>query len=249
MAKVRILIVEDDAEQAALISTQLTQLGYSVTGIGPDLTTALGLYFSQQPDLVVVDIYLDGKPDGITFAKRLQENPQSLRPFIFLTAHADLPTFEAAKMTLPYSYLLKPFNPLELQYAIELALDKSMEALSTPGLRQEGLILKQDVLFIKKGHSLVKVKTEDIDYVEVQGKYSNIQARQEGFLVQQPLKHLLQLLGAQSFVRTHRNFAVNLRSIKQVFLQDDRLVLNSNQEVPVSQSYKKQLGKLLKVLK
>lgn len=249
MAKVKILIIEDDALQAEQIREKLEKLGYEVTGTAYDLTSALGLFFSQQPDLVVVDIYLQGQPNGITFAQRLQENPQSLRPFIFLTAHADLPTFQAAKMTSPYSYLLKPFNPLELQYAIELAIEKSMDAMAPASLRSQGIIKKQDFLFIKKGHSLIKVKAADIDYVEVQGKYSKIQAGKEAFLIQQPLKSLLSTLGTQSFVRTHRNFVVNVSSIKQVILQDDMLVLNSNFEVPISQSYKKQLTQRLKVLK
>lgn len=249
MAKVSILIVEDEAEQAEKLREQLEQLDYKVSGIAHDLTTALGLFYSLQPDLVVVDIYLNGKTEGITFARKLQENPSASRPFIFLTAHADMQTFREAKMTLPFSYLLKPFNPLELQYAIELALEKSQEEEQPVSLRSGGYVAKSDILFVKKGHALVKIHYDDINLVEVQGKYCKLVTTQGDFLVQNTLKNLLDTLGNQSFIKTHRNFLVNIKSIKQVLPQDDMLVLNNGQEVPVSQSYKKQLNQLLRVLK
>ncbi|MEL6537068.1 MAG: LytTR family transcriptional regulator DNA-binding domain-containing protein [Bacteroidota bacterium] len=249
MNTIHILIVEDNLEEAAELQEYLEAQEYTVTAVATNLKDALGYFYAQQPDLVIVDIYLDGSPDGITFAQRLNENEATRRPFIFLTQHASLEVFEQAKLTSPYSYLLKPFNPLELQYAIELAVEKFAGETGQFALGDGGAASLEKSLFLKRRNSLVKVPFGEVDYVEVEGKYSNLITQQGDFLIQWPLKKLIEKFTPHQFIRVHRNYLVNLRAIQQVHLADQHVILSGDRSIPYSQNFKKNLMEKFDVLK
>ena len=123
MSKIRILVVEDESLVARDIQNMLRSLGYEVTGIVASGEQAIQKASASAPDLVLMDIVLKGEIDGITAAETLWEDYGI--PVIFLTAYADDTTFERAKLTKPFGYLLKPFEERELQTTIEMALYKS----------------------------------------------------------------------------------------------------------------------------
>ena len=249
MKKVEILLVEDDAAQAQNLRAQLESSGYEVVNVADNLTDALGFYYSQQPDLVLVDIYLKGQPDGITFAERISANPSTLKPFIFLTQHADQETFASARGTAPYHYLLKPFNPVELQYAIALALEKFAQESAAMPLRRGGAMLLEEHFFIKQGQNLVKLEMKDISYVAVDGKYCKLVSSQGVYLVQRSLKQLLQKLDDQFFLRVHRNYVVNLDEVQKVAFKDDEISLRDGTSLPISQHFKREVMAKLDILK
>ncbi|HAA16448.1 MAG TPA: DNA-binding response regulator [Cytophagales bacterium] len=249
MSKIHILIVEDNPEEAAELREYLEDKDYTVTAVATTLKDALGYFYAQQPDLVIVDIYLGGSPEGITFAQRLNENEATRRPFLFLTQHASLEVFEQAKLTSPYNYLLKPFNPLELQYAIELAIEKFTGETGQFAVGDGAATAMEHNLFLKRRNSLVKVPFGDVDYVEVEGKYSNLITQRGEFLIQWPLKKLIEKFVPHQFVRVHRNYLVNLRAIQQVHLADQHVILSGERSIPFSQNFKKNLLEKFDVLK
>lgn len=118
----RILIVEDDTIIATDLKRTLIKSGYEVTAIVPSGEQALANLAEDPPDLVLMDIKLPGRVDGIDVAAHLHENSQV--PVIYLTAHSNLEFLERSKPTEPYGYLLKPFREKELQANIEMALFK-----------------------------------------------------------------------------------------------------------------------------
>ncbi|MCX6879569.1 MAG: PAS domain S-box protein [Verrucomicrobia bacterium] len=122
MNQSRILIVEDEAIVAADLAVRLTHLGYHVLGAVPNGEQALALAAEILPDLVLMDIHLQGATDGITAAQELRS---ALRlPVVFLTAYGEGITFQRAKEAEPYGYILKPFEDRELRIVIEIALYK-----------------------------------------------------------------------------------------------------------------------------
>ncbi len=249
MAKISILIIEDDVEQLATLDQTLNKFGYAICGKATTLVEALGLYYATQPDIVLSDIYLGVTPDGITFAQRIAENLNTARPIIFLTQHADMETFQQAKLTGPYNYLIKPYNPLELQFAIELALEKFMNA---PGLFSNGNnigALRDKQLYVKKGNSIYKLNSSDIHVVKVDGKYCNISSDQGEFLVQQPLKKMEEQLVPLGFIRVHRNYLVNGNSVSKIHIGDSQVILKGGKTIPFSQSYRDQLTDRMQVIK
>ncbi len=123
MSKIRILVVEDESLVARDIQNMLRSLGYEVTGVVASGEQAIQKAAASVPDLVLMDIVLKGDIDGIAAAEQLWEEYGI--PVIYLTAYADDTTFERAKLTKPFGYLLKPFEERELQTTIEMALYKS----------------------------------------------------------------------------------------------------------------------------
>ena len=122
MIQIRIVIVEDEGIVAFQIETLLQQKGYQVIGTFASGVEALQNIESLSPDLVLMDLKLQGEMDGIETARRISEYLDV--PIVYLTAHSDESTFKRAKETGPYGYILKPFNAQELDIAIQVAIHK-----------------------------------------------------------------------------------------------------------------------------
>lgn len=124
--RARILIVEDEAIVARDIASSLRELSYHVIAIAASGEEAVAKAASGHPDLILMDIRLNGEMDGIEAARLIHK--QQATPVIFLTAHADHATLTRAKATAPYAYLVKPFSSRELEAALETSLFRaSME--------------------------------------------------------------------------------------------------------------------------
>ena len=121
-SKPKIIIVEDEWIIANDIKTCLLRLGYSVSSIVATGEEAIEKSESERPDLIIMDIVLQGSLDGIETAKTIISSFDI--PVVFLTAYADKEILEKAKKTSAYGYLLKPFKDRELEATIELALSK-----------------------------------------------------------------------------------------------------------------------------
>jgi PAS domain S-box-containing protein len=126
MTKAQILIVEDDRIVARDIAQQMTRAGYVVigsTGSGEDALALVDtLPAGRKPDLVLMDIRLEGELDGIDTARRIREARDI--PVVFLTAYADEETTRRATAAEPYGYVLKPFDDTQLRTVVEMALYK-----------------------------------------------------------------------------------------------------------------------------
>ncbi len=120
MNPARIVIVEDDLLIAQSIRHKLEQAGYEVPSILTSGQEAIRSMFALAPDLVLMDIELDGQIDGIQVGQEIGH--QIDVPIIYLTAYATDEIFHRAKLTAPYGYILKPFRDRELLNNIEIAL-------------------------------------------------------------------------------------------------------------------------------
>ena len=120
MNRAKILIVEDDQEVAKSLEMRLKKMGFSVVGREDTAETALKRAEELHPDIVLMDIELAGKMDGIQAADHLRKTYHI--PVIYLTALCDTKTLERVGATAPYGYILKPFKDDELRTAIEIAL-------------------------------------------------------------------------------------------------------------------------------
>lgn len=114
-----ILIVEDDGIIAADIRRTVQKLGYSVPAIAGEGEQAIARVAELKPDLVLMDIMLDGGMDGIQAAEEIRSRFDV--PVVYLTAFADQAMLERAKQTRPFGYVLKPFKEKELHSSIEMA--------------------------------------------------------------------------------------------------------------------------------
>ncbi len=118
-----ILVVDDERVIGMALAASLARLGYSTAGLADSGESALRLCEEKQPDLVLMDVRLKGRMDGVEAAERITR--QFHTPIIFLTAFWDEDTVARAKQSGPYAFLVKPYEDRDLQTAIELALYKS----------------------------------------------------------------------------------------------------------------------------
>jgi len=122
MSTAKIFIVEDEAIVAESLNDQLEALGYIVTGYAPSGEEALRNIKNNLPDLVLMDIMLEGEMDGVETAQQIKELYGI--PVIFLSAYSDSETLGRAKLTEPFGYLIKPYKERELHTTLEITLYK-----------------------------------------------------------------------------------------------------------------------------
>lgn len=118
----KILLAEDDATAASHLSQSLIRMGYQITGVVKTGEAVIECLAENIPDIILMDITLGGVIDGICAVQKIHETSDI--PIIYITANSDSETFERAKLTEPYAYLIKPYEIYQLQNAIEIALFK-----------------------------------------------------------------------------------------------------------------------------
>ena len=122
MAKTRIMIVEDEWTVAEEIRMVLESMEYEVTSMSAAGEEAIQNAENDKPDLVLMDIVLEGEMDGIAAANEIRSRFNI--PIIFLTAYTDDKILERASITGPYGYIVKPFVNEDLKISIEIAVYK-----------------------------------------------------------------------------------------------------------------------------
>jgi two-component system LytT family response regulator len=244
MNKINLLIVEDTPSESDALIKVFEANNYNVVGVATNHKDALALFCSNKIDIVIVDIFLNGSPDGIAFAETINVLPNASKPLVFLTSSTDMHIFERAKLTKPFSYLMKPFNELEILFALELAVEKFYGQKDVFLSDEENTVISEEFLFIKKGKSLKKVHVLDIIYIEVEEKYCNIVTEKEKFLILISLTKILELLDENLFSRTHRNYIVNIQKITEIIPTDNLIVLIGGHKVTLSEKYKDILKKV-----
>lgn len=122
MSKTKIMIVEDESVIARDIRKILEKEGHSVPEIVSSGDKVVEMVSKIHPDLILMDIMIEGSIDGVEAARQVQERFDI--PVVYLTAYGDDSTLQRARITEPYGYILKPFESRELHVAIEIALYK-----------------------------------------------------------------------------------------------------------------------------
>ena len=230
--KLSVLIVEDELIIAEDLRGILESLEYEVCGIALSAREAMVLLEEHAPDLALLNIEIKGGKDGIELAAQIRE--QYKLPYIFLTSYADRATLQRAKEVYPYGYLVKPFLEQDIHAAIEVALNNfARENESTEPTSGKDLAL-QDSLFVKNGGVLVKVRYQDITYLEADANYTNIfTSGKKKFVVRSILKELEQKLNQYNFTRIHKSYLINLDAIDAI---DTHTVHVGDQAIPISRS-------------
>ena len=242
----KILIIEDEMIIGANISLQLTNLGYEVIGIIPRGEEALLFIKVNKPDIILMDIRLKGKLDGIETAQQIQKEYDT--PIIYITANADEAHFNRAKSTKPQAFISKPFKKLDLQRAIELTLsrigdneDRENVAKNNP----DSQYILSDSIFVRHHEKMVKIIISNIFYVEAERNYCRIYSKDKNYLLVMTLKDLDKKLPKEHFMRIHRSFIINISQIDEV---GSTYVIVAKRAIPISKIYKEELLKRLQTI-
>ncbi|MBZ5858413.1 LytR/AlgR family response regulator transcription factor [Flavihumibacter profundi] len=244
---IKILVVEDEMIIGAKISMLLTDLGYEVTGILPRGEEAIQHVSANRPDIVLLDINLKGKLDGIETALQIQKIADI--PIIYLTANADEATFNRAKISRPAAFISKPFKQLDLQRAIELTISRMAERATGPFTEkvagEEQPFILSDRIFIRHSNKMVKIMLAEILYMEADRNYCRIFTQQKEYLLAITLKTIEEKLPMRLFLRIHRSYIINLSHVDEVA---ESHVMLGQKTIPLSADQKEKLLKSIKTL-
>lgn len=244
MANIKVLIVEDDELYAEQLKLLVEEMGYIVIGHIEHSKDFLKMAYALQPDLILMDIHLPGTKNGIELAQQI--NSRENIPIIFITSFGDDQTFESAKSSRPFAFILKPFSKKKLQRTIELAVSRLVF--------QEGVyngwkrdIISQGHFYVKVSNKLEKLKISNILYIEVMNKDCTIHSIDKQVTLRIPLTELLEKLSDTHFIRIHRSFLVNLEHVDSVDL-GQQVIQVGKAEIPFSKTYKEDMMKRINLI-
>jgi DNA-binding LytR/AlgR family response regulator len=251
MSKTNILVVEDESIVSKDIQHSLKKLGYHVVGAASTGEKALELVRLERPDIVLMDIMLKGEMNGIETAEIIRT--ELAIPVIFLTAYADESTLAKAKITEPYGYIIKPFKEIDLHTSIEMAIYKHSKEQEI--IRERDLLfsiienkeVSADFIFVKSNSRLVKLKTEDIYYIEALKDYVVIHTVDTRYTIHSTMKDIELKMGAADFVRVHRSFIVRLDKIASIEFPNLTLE-NDKKVIPIGGSYRDELNSRIRMV-
>jgi DNA-binding LytR/AlgR family response regulator len=240
MKKVKILIVEDDTLYATEVEMLVNRLGYDVVHVTDNSEDGLYMINVMEPDLVIMDINIEGKLNGIEVAELVSEKEI---PVLFITSLTSQDLYERAKETSYVGYLIKPFDNLTLQSAIEFALQKLLQKdLNQSEFKgwKKDLVVK-DCLLIKQPTALVKLPIAEITYVHSEGNYCHIyDCNGSRYLVNLSMVKLLEKLSSKKFLRIHKSYIVHLDYVSGIALGIGELTVASA-TLPVGRTFKDKL--------
>lgn len=157
MADVKVFIVEDEPLIAEDIASNLRRQNYEVTGVAYAAGEVMDMLIKKMPDIVLIDIGLNGKQDGIMLARQITS--ELSLPFIYITSYSDKKTLELAKDTQPAGYVVKPFTEAGLLATLEIALHN---------YRQHNRHLYPDLNIIKiNQHILTPLSLREFEVLEL----------------------------------------------------------------------------------
>ncbi|MBX2898177.1 MAG: response regulator [Cyclobacteriaceae bacterium] len=204
-----IVTIEDDLLIAEDLKLKLKELGYSVLGNSTTCEEAIQLLQKVTPDLLIVDIMIEGEKDGIETVTEIQK--QLLCPVIFLTANSESATVKRALATHPAAFLIKPFKISEFSINIDLAIRNFKQRYPTAPASTVS-----DAIFIPDKFLYHRVCKSEILFVEADGSYVRVVTTDKKYQITTNLKGFEAQFKHPAFYRVSRKHLVNLSKVNQI---------------------------------
>lgn len=208
----RVYILEDEIITQEVLKQTLESLGCNVCGMQSNAELALEEINELTPDLVFLDIRVDGDKTGIWLGNQLDI------PIIYLTAFSDQKNIKNAVKTQPVSYLQKPFNEKDLMIALELAKSK------LEGTKE---------ILIKDKNLMVKVKVNNILYAKKEDHYIILHLRDDKKMIRATVQEFLEMM-TEDFIQVHRSYVINKNFVSGF---SNKIIKIQENEIPISNSY------------
>ena len=246
---IHILLVEDDPDTLLRMEALIFSLGYKSLTAVDNSNDALLHIQKNKPDLLVMDIDINGDLNGIEVVNKIK-NLQI--PVIFVTGHDDDAFYKKAQETQPIAYLIKPFNKFTFQSALEnaiLSLSKksNQSSLADGSIEREAnewseQVWLKDSFFIKRNNLIFKVKIDDIRHIQSEGNYCEIISNKK-HVVKISLSQLLKKLPANRFIRIHQRYVVQAELIDNIDISNNLIYVDGN-GLPLGPKYKEDILKI-----
>ena len=214
----KILIVEDEIMISDYIFKTLKASGFTNLDTANDIEEATYKMNKLNPEILLMDININGKHSGIELAK--QRNEDTI--VIFITAQNDEATIQKAIETNPLSYLTKPIKKTDILAAIQLANFKT----------------KSKQLLIEDGFEEIILSLDDLLFIKSDGNYIDIYTNTRKISIRESLEKFYEKLDENQFLRIHRSIIINQNKISK---KTATSVFINTTELPISRNYKKNI--------
>ena len=239
----KVLIVEDDLFISESLKDILRILDHEIVGVADDADTAIDICNENLPEIALLDIQISGDIDGVALAEVIRD--QFDIPFIFTTAYADNETVLRARDKGHFGYLVKPYGVKEVNASIQIA-KASYDRLKTAEKENANMSkIIDNSLFLKVDSKLIKVKIEDILFIEAKGDYALFKTKNKGYIVHTTIKRVEERLSNYNFQKVHRSYIVNISMI--IDIEESNLLIE-DKVIPISRANKDALIKRLNLL-
>lgn len=169
-ARPRIMIVEDEVIISTDLKYELESLGYEVCAVVSSAERALKLLEEIHPDLIAMDIVLQGRMDGIEASEIIRE--QYGIPVVFMTAYADAERLKRAKLTYPFGYILKPISTRDLKITLDMAWYVAK-------VDEERRKIEED---LKKYKQIIASTQDRVAYIDTEYRYRIVNEAYERYI-------------------------------------------------------------------
>jgi len=229
MVKYNCLIVDDEEiDRLTTLSFVRKYPQLNVCGVCASVEEALKIIETSDINILFSDIDMPGI-DGFEFRRRMMDIPVC----VFITSYADMAAESFELSTL--DFLVKPIKAARFERTV-VRIQEYMDARQKVNLYEHSL--GGNTVFIKDGHTFIKVKLHDILYLEALKDYTLIFTTEKKYCVLSPIGNLLKEHNFSSFIRVHRSFAVQKHLINRI--SPNQLVINDI-IIPIGRAYKDSL--------
>src|ERR1044071_3263970 len=250
--RIRTLIVDDEPLARRKIRRMLSRdSDVEILGDCANGKEAIQAIGDSSPDLVFLDVQMP-EIDGFDVLEAL--SPARVPFVIFVTAYDQyaLRAFEVSAV----DYLVKPFDRRRFEKSLQRAKARLANERGSD-LNQQTLALLEELkarsshaerLVIKAGGRAFFLKTEEIDWIEAEGKYVRLHVGKESYLLREAIGSMEGQLDPKKFPRIHRSTIVNIDRIRELqpwFHNEYRVILKDGTQLMLSRSCRKKLGELL----
>ncbi|WP_461147079.1 LytR/AlgR family response regulator transcription factor [Spirosoma pulveris] len=222
-----ILIIEDNLVDASWLNEVLVTMGFRSLVVVHDIDSAANIIACQRPNLMICDLFFNGRPDGLTLLKQFSALS---RQFIVTTNSYEIRHYEQTRAIGVGGHLIKPFHPLTLRSVIDQLLIPSPNPHSNSHLFIRGAQNKQ-----------VRVHLDEILFLYSERNYTFIKTRQGRFTIKRSLNKMQEELDKR-FLRIHNSYIINVDFLKSI---STNTVLIDKDIIPLGRAYRKNLVPLL----
>ncbi len=229
-------MIEDDRSAALDVEMLLEEMGQKLAAIKDNADAALQYIYDEQPDLIIMDLELKGNKSGLDIAKEIDHLHI---PTIFTTSYKDKQTYEQAKSTYSFGYLMKPFSKLSLQSMIEQAVKALFPGggLEKPSEEVDERMILANAVWVKHVNVLYPVRFDNILFIQGDGNYCSIHTCQRKFMLKMSLRKLLESVPANEFAPIHKSFIVRLDKVESIDIGSGKLTVGK-EVLPLGRNFK-----------
>lgn len=226
------IIIDDDPAARLIVSQLCSQIDeISVEEEFSNAIDAIKFLHTNTVDVIFLDIHMPAL-SGLDFIRTLQNPPQ-----IILTTSDKNFALEAFEFKTVVDYLIKPIEKSRFRKAI----DKLLILRGEEPIKKEKKELPAE-LFVNVNKRLIKLKYNDINFINSKKDYIEINTNDNSYLVLSSLKKIKSKLPEDVFLQVHRSYIINLSKI--IDIQDNSVLIGTDL-IPVSKSFKKDLMETL----